>query len=142
MTIEEAIKKAYEGGWKPKEFKATRYEFATAIIVEGNPFEDASFWQSLAKALGWGENWGNTKNPCLVDYDIQFRALLMKPSDDPTKTGVEEQIKWEREKNITAMKLRQALNAILETPWQFEWHRFIDHLAGGKTAESFFEILQ
>jgi hypothetical protein len=25
--------------------------------------------------------------------------------------------------------------------WQREWHRFIDHLADGKSAESFFETL-
>lgn len=27
------------------------------------------------------------------------------------------------------------------TPWKDEWTRFIDHLAGGRTAESFFEEL-
>ena len=25
--------------------------------------------------------------------------------------------------------------------WEYEWHRFIDHLADGKDAESFFALL-
>jgi hypothetical protein len=29
-----------------------------------------------------------------------------------------------------------------DNEWQYQWHRFIDHLAEGKDAESFFETLQ
>ncbi|HVB33734.1 MAG TPA: hypothetical protein VNJ52_05090 [Patescibacteria group bacterium] len=82
MTIEQAIKKAIEGGWKDK------WDLDPENRHGSDVFLDPSFWQSLGKALGWGEN------------DTAHR-----------------------------------------NEWISRWHDFIDHLAEGKSAESFFETL-
>lgn len=48
MTIEDAIKKAIDGGWvDPK-----RNDVPT-IYLRSHFFLDPAFWQSLGKAMGW-----------------------------------------------------------------------------------------
>ena len=42
---------------------------------------------------------------------------------------------WRKEQAAVAM------SRVTEPAWQSSWHRFIDHLAEGNTAESFFERL-
>ena len=93
MTIEQAIQKAIDGGWKPK------ISPFTTICKEY--FLDPLFWQSLGKAMGWEKHdeLMDGKHYCIdhVQYD------------------------W------------------ADYDWVFQWHSFIDHLAEGKDAESFFE---
>lgn len=96
MTIEQAIEKSIEGGYKwnggPRECSWGHYDHA---------FLDPLFWQSLGKALGWAE---------------EVKVIHSHP--------VESDIVREKTEG-----------------WKWEWHRFIDHLAEGKDAESFFESL-
>ena len=46
MTIQQAIEKAIEGGWKESNIPGLNY---------GVAFLDPLFWQSLGKAMGWKE---------------------------------------------------------------------------------------
>lgn len=114
MTIEEAIKKAIEGGYG--EYLLTQEALmmpsGSVVSLAGNPapiFLDPSFWVALAEARHCNyayckkcgaskQRWPGicTKNDCGGEYSVE---------------------------------------------WLDEWHRFIDHVAAGKTAEEFFEGL-
>lgn len=61
MTIEQAIVKAYEAGWRHKAWpnmkpKTIKEDMAHALWYgNGNGFLlDPLFWKSLGKAMGWG----------------------------------------------------------------------------------------
>ncbi len=77
--MEQAIKKAIEGGWKYEDMISTYY--APLPLSR-------SFWQALGKNLGQGDFKTETKGS-----------------------------------------------------WKHNWHMFIDHLAEGKDADSFFKEL-
>ncbi|KKN71723.1 hypothetical protein LCGC14_0417890 [marine sediment metagenome] len=57
MTIEQAIEKAIEGGWKPKVHRhySLSQEKDYRDMWEAYTLLDTSFWQSLGKAMGWGK---------------------------------------------------------------------------------------
>ncbi len=65
MSIEEAIKKAIEGGWKSEgvEIKDGTLDWVNASPECGGDYGDADifldpqFWQCLGKAMGGGEDW-------------------------------------------------------------------------------------
>ena len=58
MTIQEAIKKAIEGGYKYKDFV---FEFNADYNIRSSTFLDPLFWQSLGKAMMWDDaNYPNT----------------------------------------------------------------------------------
>ena len=100
MTIQQAIEKAIEGGYKGnKEFLLKLPEYAKSQI-----WLDPLFWQSLGKAMGWCEY-------AVCIHDGKMNCF---------------------EKNHWAGYMGE---------WKWHWHRFIDHLAEGKDAESFFETL-
>lgn len=101
MKVEEAIKKAIEGGypfWGKTNARA--FEGVDTNDHLSDILLDPSFWQSLGKAIGWGKtkNFESRREDSLLDL-------------------------WPEE-------------------WQVYWHIFIDHLAGGKTVEEFFESLR
>ncbi len=74
---------------------------------------DPAFWQALGKARGW-----ERRTPvCIFDGDMsQF-------------TGFDEKCP------SCGRELTHPLT------WKYQWHCFIDHLAEGKDAESFFAEL-
>lgn len=93
MTIQQAIEKAIEGGYKGnKEFLLKLPEYAKSQI-----WLDPLFWQSLGKAMGW-----NGDGP----FESTFEILV---NDKPK--------------------------------WNHEWHRFINTLSEGKSADDFFKEL-
>lgn len=118
MKVEEAIKKAIEGGWH-KDWEITGVELAehdggylpevvfVSFIDDGTPdifnrdlytfLSDPLFWQSLGKALGW-------------QSEVVIECACGRK---------------ERKKT-----------------YLYHWHRFIGHLADGKTAEEFFKNIQ
>jgi hypothetical protein len=114
MIIQEAIKKAIEGGWRAGTWKNYDCEVKsccldcidreTGAVIERSQFEviflDSSFWQSLGNALGW-------KNR---EYDMST--------------------------------VGRGAAHVQQFKWKSKWHRFIDHLADGKSAESFFVTLR
>ena len=98
MTINQAIKRAIEGGYKAPYF-LNGWPFPLHKEEQNTIFLDRSFWQSLGEALEWGEH----------EFALQWKH-------DGVPLG--------------------------DTHWLYEWHRFIDHLAEGKDAESYFASLQ
>lgn len=116
--METAIKRAIEGGWNMQ----TAY-----ITVERRQLEngidelaqlsihkvllDPLFWQCLGKSLGWGSgghNWDTAGTTC--DY-----CGAMDGDDDP-----------------------QPATGAYDKCWKYHWHRLIDALAAGKTADEYF----
>jgi hypothetical protein len=92
-------------------------------------FLDPLFWQSLGKALGWGQpidkrehEWG--KRICL-------------------HCGVDTAYQPPKESGCNHAHYPEACSVCSRnaTTWRQHWHRFIDHLAEGKTAEEFFKGL-
>jgi hypothetical protein len=83
--MEQAIKKAIEGGWRDR-FLSKNHKNTEAILVQWDALLDPLFWQALGKALGWEEK-------------------------------------------------------LQHNPWKRCWHRFTDHIASGKDADSFFTNL-
>lgn len=102
--IEQAIKKAIEGGYKApccnRDIKLAEHLTENLNMV----FLDPLFWQCLGKAMGWD---GSGECNCDMREGIHHDQC---PANDF--------------KN-----------------WLYHWHRFIDHLAEGKDAESFFKEL-
>lgn len=137
MTIQQAIEKAIEGGWlKGSKLRSiSEYDgsylpqvaFFTLKSDETSTekwhrdvlalFSDPLFWQSLGKAMGWEEyacEWcGGTEEKPSMEGDVS----LCK-SCGTTLEEVE-----------------------LYKTWRVKWHRFIDKLADGGTAEQFFDEL-
>lgn len=95
--LNEAIKEAYEAGYKPAwiDKNVTEHWFG---MSENNTFSipatllDPEFWKFYGKARGWAKKKHYYSHSC-------------------------------------------------NTEWEFRWHCFIDHLAEGKDAESFFATL-
>lgn len=92
--IEQAIKKAIEGGWVYRLGNEVVERNLRDGVMLVEHFLDPLFWQSLGKAMGWKDE---------KEYD---------------GGGAHWKIKGQ---------------------WKREWHRFIDHLAEGKTAEEYFK---
>lgn len=67
--MENIIKKAIEGGWKPREFIKNHVLNVgnRTFLLDDSPLLDPLFWQALGKSLGWengtfdipvtGRNW-------------------------------------------------------------------------------------
>lgn len=124
MTIEQAIRKAIEGGYiVPWDFDI---EFPSqtffcddgsigmtgkgrrvlGVLHKEHIFLDSFFWQSLGKAMGW-----TAVCPGLATMRCGSHSCKQH-------------------------------NLALVTEWWDKWHSFIDHLAKGKSAESFFHDLK
>lgn len=126
MTISEVIQKAIEGGWyggknMPHTEKQKKHILIItdglsnidAFIMWQEAFLDPSFWQSLGKAMGWED------------------IISHKPIKSYTALNAD-MIKRTPGETILAEKI---------TGWLYHWHRFVDSLADGKTAEQFFAEL-
>lgn len=108
MTIQQAIEKAIEGGWKHPFTGLPAFRAPTEEWLKENwrkyahIFLDPLFWQSLGKAMGWKMVNDFSGEQCVRQHG-----------------------------NCTDMDCNPE--------WKYMWHRFIDHLAEGKDAKSFFE---
>jgi hypothetical protein len=118
MTIEDALKKATEGGYHiygadgvdthyegaNSDFSAwTRTDNASTFMVAvEETFLDPHFWQTLGKALGWDQT-------VVTMHTVENGRPTIVP-----RAGQH---------------------------WLAQWHRFFDHLAAGKTPEAFFDTL-
>lgn len=130
LSIQEGIEKAIEGGYEP--FLTVCAEDVSLSIVVGelvgeakmgmpyrrnlsSIFLDPLFWQSLGKAMGWevvAEN-GYNEEKLIRSYRGYSKGYGEKM--------------WK--------------SALKKEAWNYQWHRFIDKLADGGTAEQFFEEL-
>ena len=116
MTISEAIQKSIEGGWNDRLYRTEHYSKDRKDWTHHSSlFLDPSFWQCLGKAMGW-------------------------ISDDPYFCRCP--ITGEKAKRNPAF-LADCLchREFARDEWKTEWHKFIDHLAEGKTASDFFASL-
>lgn len=132
MTIEEVIKKAVEGGWKPKmdekfkkkfEVEHDNVIFYSKVNVRRYPldsiFIDPKFWQALGKYMGW-----------------EPQSFLMCGNADCPNQDKSKEFKCCSE---CGCGFETYYNGKLD--WKQYWHKFIDHLAEGKTAEDYFKTL-
>lgn len=77
MIPEKALKSAMDAGWKPEVIaeNLTHHWFGASqnqTISLANTALDATFWQALGKALGWGDYWYN-------DPETHVKVNLQKP---------------------------------------------------------------
>lgn len=113
MSIQEAIKKARVLGWVQKA--------NTAITGDVMSIGRENDWKHFAHNL-----------------------LLLGILDDPSFwQSLGKTMGWRPVRQmIYSGEYGSEISGIRETQgWLYEWHRFIDHLAEGKTAESFFDQL-
>lgn len=113
MTIEQAIKKAIEGG------------LSESGGGERTIFLDPLFWQSLGKKMGWENYCPEGHGPvrqCTAHFSI------------PVPEGKKEY--------FCGLCGDEGGHVVPEEGWRHEWHRFIDHLADGGTPETYFEKLK
>jgi hypothetical protein len=106
------------------------YKLAKEAGYEGRVYSshgellDPEFWRALGKAMGWGGSatWVCTDTCDWWCNDCKFG--LVKQTETPLefRGGV----------HVDCPKSKL---------WLVNWHRFIDHLAEGKDAESFFNEL-
>jgi len=140
MTIQQAIEKAVESGYDAPVLKVVAHfkeeqkyaDVMTEVMMVRNVypaiFLDPLFWQSLGKAMGWG---------CY--HDKGYTGMM----SDINSTREETYYWWVcsfGECPFSTKRLKE-YGEKPKTNWKKEWHRFIDHLAEGKDAESFFETL-
>lgn len=109
--MEEAIKKAIEGGWQG-------LEFMDKVEVE----------KGLKYPL-YGRVWGTSKEG--EGHGTQFAFLVLDPK---FWQALGKALGWYSEKPLYQINNQPA-------QWAYYWHCFIDHLAEGKDAESFFQNL-
>ena len=114
--METAIKKAIEGGWNDRLYRVDTgndkvWTHHSSLLL------DPLFWQALGKSMGWKTyTWTSWKG--WDDHSIEY------PTDDQSYNPPSENAYCQR--HITPI---------------LHWHRFIDHLASGQSADSFFEEL-
>ncbi len=124
--MEQAIKKAIEGGWKPftddkvkKRFELEEHYaiFYDSVNVRRYAFSDMfinpKFWQALGKNMNWRSCY---KHRMTNENILRCSICGRKPHVDPLCSNIYDE-------------------------WKDKWHSFIDHLASGKDAESFFKSL-
>ncbi len=85
----------------------------SALNAEELIYLDPTFWQSLGKALGWSEGAWGSGLVCAKCGKPECGRGYWCGQDN-----------WEKKE-----------------PWLYHWHHFIDHLAEGKSPDSFFEAL-
>ncbi|HEC64681.1 MAG TPA: hypothetical protein ENI23_05275 [bacterium] len=134
MTIQQTIKKAIEGGYRLGSSLGlnTRKETIKLFDVNKNTARDIreywnialldpSFWKALGKALGWT---GEKIRMCFGC------GITLRWNEEPTMDGKH------GGKNGCGSDIEE-----YEGQWLIEMHRLIDHLAEGKSIESFFKEL-
>ena len=115
MTIQETIKKAFEGGWKCPNGYIGEECGCVDEVGAGNEDKlrqsvlDPLFWQALGKNMGWED--------CRCE---QCHDVFPEYHNGCVRCG----------KSIRA-----------DPFMRYHWHRFIDHLVDGKDIDSFFNQL-
>lgn len=130
MKLKVAIELAVEQGWRPKGLNvdgraiswikqavSSRSKFIERYLL------DPKFFQALGKGMGWG---GMTKDPDegTVEWDFYFvcpRGSIIYGEE----MLCEHECQFDLDEMIVS--------------WKWYWYKFIDHLAEGKTIESWFE---
>lgn len=144
-AIEIAIRDAVDGGWRvfaPSNEPIRVHDTGTWPMIHGtspsgviklwplaSAFLDAAFWQSLGKARGWKTMLKNKHS--FAEIELKMRDAISCFEHGNIATG---HLLLEQSKMLSEQFLEQE-------GWDYHWHRFIDHLASGGDAESFFQSL-
>lgn len=119
MTTKQAIEKAIEGGYMLMNLKDNTAILLMALAEKEKTLLNPLFWRSLGTALGWGikcQNCGGeigeSSGMGKVTFKYQCKGKCGSYFDS-------------REAEV----------------WAKEWHRFIDVLSEGKSADDFFKEL-
>jgi hypothetical protein len=120
--VEQAIREAVQQGYKPKLDRTPEMQgFTTvqiAMAMSADVFLDRHFWLALAESRKWSDRY--CADVCGCDLA-------------PAPQGVDKYICVNCE-----VEYSQADVDDMQPKWLFNWHRFIDHIAGRKDEESFF----
>lgn len=116
--MEQALKLAIEGGFIPKGFFMIKNPVKVGvkdnvIFAEGKPTEDG---------------WSGGRETMHIKELIKNPLFLLEP------------LFWKGMDTIIVWK-SEAGNYYDDNAWQEKWHLFIDHLAEGKSIDSFFDNL-
>lgn len=122
--METAIKKAIEEGYYVKPLLGTR----------GKQRVESGKIVTVAKKSADG--WESTEYERLEDVNIH--KLLLDPL---FWQCLGKALGWNDYSERRKMWAPESTSHLLEDGWKHQWHRFIDHLAEGKHAESFFSNL-
>ena len=118
MKVEETIRKATHHGYKHDALRVnsngTIMDASGHVMCWQEILLDPSFWQSLGDALGWGHIFCRSCGKLGEHVDNWESAH------------------WPWKKCCDGQRMDYHPSPILY------WHRFIDHLADGKTTEEFF----
>lgn len=109
--MKDAIARAIEGGYDRKNLSTNVMD---DILNAHEILLDPLFWSSLGKALGW---------------DVHCISVWGGKKCE------------ERKRCSVCGKGYRGYPHPLQKQWPMYWHRFIDHLAEGKSIELFFEEL-
>lgn len=115
MTIKKAIEKAIKGGYN---YEADHDYMAGGSAAKAVILINPEFWKGLCKTLGYS---GEKIRMCVGC------GVALKWNEQPTMDGKH------GGKNGCGSDIEE-----YEGQWLIEMHRFIDHLAEGKSYESFF----
>ncbi len=129
--MKEAIQKAIEGGWETKHnFNDWGGEIMSDFANEA--LLDPLFWQALGKALGWGHclNCGDSGEVPIGENRVTLDMAI--DAGDRSLEGTLHSVE---------MGQCEVCGGTQSGDYLYHWHRFIDHLAEGKDAESFFSSL-
>jgi len=130
MTMKESIKKAIEGGfekagWNSLQDRPALYDLNERLAEH---FLDPSFWQFLGKILGWDESTFDERVDEYAERNWKLKALMR---DCGGYDGLND--------NLKALVIKEVGEGT--KGWLYHWHSFIDTLAAGHDASSFFENL-
>lgn len=156
---ETAIKKAIEGGypigWSDNfgaymaDNKNSKGEITGGHLISNQQvFLDPLFWQSLGKSMGWDKSnrelyTGKYAHKNLGLLCICGHTLGAHSAESTTKSQpcfIQDSIK-DIQCDCEKFKKTPFQFAESNPEWKELWYRFIDHLAEGKDAESFFKEL-
>jgi hypothetical protein len=126
--IEQAIKEAVEkGGYKHILVEIAKWEIESGDYNHEAVLLDPLFWKALSRAQGWA---GEKIRMCVGC------GVALKWNENPDMEGRHNLIKDGKQRGCGSNIIEY------EGQWLIEWHRFIDHLAEGKDAESFFKKIE
>lgn len=137
--MKEAIQKAIEGGYEPSNMELEHWDKMMPNLHRKDQWRicsyallDPLFWQCLGKAMGW-KNLENEEFE--IGCTIEARPFPIKPR---------ETVGAELNDEARAIEFRQRTHEFMHSHskgWQYQMHRFIDHIAEGKDVDEFFKDL-
>lgn len=129
--MEQAIKKAIEGGWGVQNGDWYGCPENITHTIKELLLLQPEFWQALGKSLGWGQEISRTKTG--EEWGERFCLHC----------GVSTEYQPERKSGCNHAHYPEACAICSKKAitWKEQWHKFIDHLASGGSADDFFKDL-